>query len=131
MLNLLSCLFAYFADNLEFWDQFILVAGSIANHFFYTQLDNAFSLGVTSSTSNDLFIVNTIALIGTSLWRRLWIVYLSIPAYILYLIGGYFWSWMDKKDAPAEEAELDPKTAKKLEKQKKNQEKPRVKYVKG
>lgn len=122
---------AFFLDNLEFWDQFIFVVASVANHFFFTQLDNALSIGATASTMNDLFLVNTAALIGTSLWRRLWVIYLSIPAYILYLIGGYFWSWMDKKDAPVDAGDLDPKTAKKLDKQKKQQEKPKVKYVKA
>jgi hypothetical protein len=46
---------------------------------------------------------------------------------------GYAWGYIARtndKNAVQEEQKIDPKVAKKLEKQKKKEEKPRVKYIK-
>ena len=83
-------------------------------------------------SSQDLFFVNNAALLAASINRRGWWVYLAIPAYLLYLLAGYLWSWFDKSyDTPKQDQPVDPKEAKRLEKLKKKEEKPKVKYVKA
>lgn len=51
-----------------------------------------------------------------------------MPGYFLWKLLAWMWSWLDKKPEDAEEV-IDPKLAKKLDKQKKKEEKPRVKYI--
>ena len=82
------------------------------------------------NTMFDLFCVNNAALALCSLFRSGWLVYLAIPGYGVFKLGGYLWSWLDSKPEDADGEEIDPKLAKKLEKQKKKEEKPKIKVLK-
>ena len=58
-------------------------------------------------------------------------IYLVVPGYLLYKLLAWMWSWFDKSGEQEAEEVLDPKAAKKMEKLKKKEEKPKVKFVKS
>ena len=113
------------------WDIIGLVLFSLVTRVTYGMLKGCIEMGTKPTYCLDLFVINLTSQTLLSFTSYGWYVYLLVPGYICYILSGYFWSYISNAGKAGEpEQAMDPKMAKKLEKQKKKEEKPRVKYLK-
>jgi hypothetical protein len=114
------------------WDLIGLVLFSVVSYVFYNMVKNCLDHGLTPGYTLDIFAINLASQFIISFTRYGWWVYSVVPGYLLYKLGGYAWGYItniNNKQAAEEEKQIDPKEAKRLEKQKKKEERPKVKYV--
>ena len=62
---------------------------SLVSYFCYAQIIVALNNGVELGWYNDLFLVNLTTQLLTAFSGSFWLVYLTIPGYILYNYGGF------------------------------------------
>ena len=115
------------------WDLIGLVLFSLVSYVFYYMVRNCLDHGLTPGYTLDIFVINLASQLLISFTRYGWWVYSLVPAYLLYKLGGYAWGYItninNKQAVEQEQQKVDPKEAKRIEKQKRKEERPKVKYV--
>jgi len=122
-LGLLGRTFRY--DIFDKWEigEFLLLAG--VNYFLYNGINYSLELGVPFESKMDLLIINNAVLVLSIISKWLWVLYLSVPLYLLFKLLKLVWGGLSSTAAPEApvEEETDPK--------KKKEKKEKVKYIKA
>jgi hypothetical protein len=85
--------FVYMRDfSLLSFSQSLLLTG--AAWLSYTMIVSALKLGVGYELWLDLFIINTAVQILSIFTIYAWIIYLTVPGYGIYILGGQLLSWV-------------------------------------
>merc|ERR1712224_425261 len=97
------------------------------SYFTYGGIKHALSLGVPYNSYQDVFIINitTQFLVTFSVWG--WILYLTVPGYLIYQLGGFFLSWIFTPQAG--EGPESAEDAKRREKMEKKANRPKMKVM--
>ena len=120
----------FIVGEIATWDIIGFVFISLVTYGTHKAVINAMENEYGYSYYQDIFIINLFTQFLVSFTRKGWYVYLLIPLYLGYLISGFVWSYLSKpKEYDGDTSKLSKAEQKKLEKKRKKEEKPKVKYV--
>merc|ERR1712048_1558410 len=116
----------YHWRTMGFWHIMGFGLFSLVSYLTYCGINNALQLGVPFEYYFDLFCVNLVSqfLVTFSNWG--WLLYLTVPGFALYKIGGLIANYVFTPTAE-EEAANDPKAQKRLAKKERQAERPKFK----
>ena len=112
---------AYLLSDGGFWDYAGLAFFSLVNYVTSGGILGAIEMGYSNEYYLDVFAVNLLAQTACVFSRSGWYAYLLIPAYFVFLLLRKCLDFADKP-AAEEDAPLDPLERKRLEKQKRKEE---------
>ena len=67
----------------------------------FKMIRSALELGVGYDMWQDLFIVNAIVQLGSCWSAYVWLVYLVVPGYAVYMLGGKVLGWVFAPSSPS------------------------------
>ena len=124
--------YAIYFNNYEMtnWEYIGFGFFTLISYFMYTTILNAIQNEYGYDYYNDIFIINLFTQFCVSFSSYGWYIYLLVPGYLLYILGGFVWPYISQPNVADDEPELTKAELKKLEKKRKKDEKPKVKYSK-
>ena len=119
----------FFRMEAGYLDMAGLALFTLVSYFCYKSISSALELGYTFEYYLDVFIINLTSQFFVSFTVYGWIIYLAVPGYLTYQLGGYLWSYLSERSSQEPE-EVDPVDAKKKAKMERKEKREKVKYMK-
>eukprot|EP00933_Yihiella_yeosuensis_P062113 TRINITY_DN6504_c0_g4_i1.p1 TRINITY_DN6504_c0_g4~~TRINITY_DN6504_c0_g4_i1.p1 ORF type:complete len:158 (-),score=28.99 TRINITY_DN6504_c0_g4_i1:107-580(-) len=129
--NVLYLIFKVFLNwaSMGFWNICGLFLYTFVSYFTYGGIQSSLEVGADYEMYLDLFLVNLFSQFLVSFTDWGWLVYLAVPGYVLYRIGGMICNYVFTPTA-SEMAENDPAARKKAEKMARQEGKQKFKVMK-
>jgi len=86
--------------SLDSWDLYGWLAFSGVSYFCYNMITGSVGSGLKPEYTLDIFIINLTSQLICSFTRYGWYLYLLIPLYITYIVGGWIWGYLSRSTAP-------------------------------
>ena len=67
---------------------------SLVNYFCMTSIFQALALGAPYSAYQDVLWINWAVMLLSMFTSHAWLLWLTIPAYVLWQYGGMLWGWV-------------------------------------
>merc|ERR1712228_905917 len=115
--------------TMGFWHILGFGLFSIVSYMTYAGINHALQLGVPFEYYFDLFCINLVSQFFVTFSNWGWLLYLVVPGFAVYKLGGLVMSYVFTPTAE-EEAMNDPKAKKRMEKKERQAERGKFKVMK-